>query len=281
MNSAILFAMVERVLQEREMKMAETRKVALITGSTSGIGLAIAREMARNGCDVMLNGLAGDDEAKSLCEDLRGATGVNVAFCPANLIDPDAVKNLIRDTESQFGRLDILVNNAGMQHVSPVEDFPVEKWNAILALNLSAPFHAIKAAVPGMKARSFGRIINIASAHATTASPFKSAYVSAKHGLLGLTRTVALELATSGITCNCISPAYVWTPLVEKQIPDTMAARGLTREQVIKDVMLHAQPTKAFVTPEQVAAYAWFLVSDAAASITGANACIDGGWTAQ
>lgn len=261
--------------------MTETRKVALITGSTSGIGLAIAREMARNGCDVMLNGLAADDEAKSLCESISGASGVNVAFGAADLTDPEAAEQLVRDTESQFGRLDILVNNAGMQHVAPVEDFPAQKWNAIIALNLTAAFHTIKAAVPGMKARGFGRIINTASAHATTASPFKSAYVSAKHGLLGLTRTVALELATSGITCNCISPGYVWTPLVEKQIPDTMKARGLTREQVIRDVMLHGQPTKAFVTAEQVAAYAWFLCSDAAASVTGSNACIDGGWTAQ
>ena len=187
---------------------------------------------------------------------------------------------MIADAQSKMGSLDILVNNAGIQFVSPIEDFPPEKWDAIIAINLTAAFHAIRAAVPGMKAQKWGRIINTASAHSLVASPFKSAYVSAKHGLAGLTKTVALELATFGVTANCISPGYVWTPLVERQVPDTMKARNMTREQVINDVMLAAQPTKQFVTVDQVASLAVYLCSDAAAQITGANLSIDGGWTA-
>jgi 3-hydroxybutyrate dehydrogenase len=188
---------------------------------------------------------------------------------------------MVKDAQAKLGSLDILVNNAGIQFVSPIEDFPVEKWDAIIAINLSAAFHAVRASVPGMKAQKWGRIVNTASAHSLVASPFKSAYVSAKHGIAGMTKTVALELAQFGVTCNCISPGYVWTPLVEHQIPDTMKARNMTREQVIHDVLLASQPTKQFVTSEQVAALAVYLCSDAAAQITGANLSIDGGWTAE
>ena len=197
------------------------------------------------------------------------------------MMKPAEIAAMIADAQKKMGSLDILVNNAGIQFVSPIEDFPIDKWNAILAINLSSAFHTIRAAVPGMKAQKWGRIVNTASAHSLVASPFKAAYVSAKHGLAGLTKTVALELATFGVTANCISPGYVWTPLVENQIPDTMKARGLTREQVINDVMLIAQPTKQFVTVDQVAALVVYLCSDAAAQITGANLSIDGGWTAE
>jgi 3-hydroxybutyrate dehydrogenase len=197
------------------------------------------------------------------------------------MLKADEIEDMIRLGETTFGSVDILVNNAGIQFVSPVEDFPVEKWDQIIAINLTSAFHAIRAAVPGMKARKWGRIINTASAHSLVASPFKSAYVAAKHGIAGLTKTVALEVATHGITVNCISPGYVWTPLVERQIPDTMKARGLTKEQVINDVLLEAQPTKQFVTVEQVAALAVFLCSDAASQMSGANLSMDGGWTAK
>src|SRR6266568_301783 len=200
---------------------------------------------------------------------------------PADMTKPAEIAEMIRTAEQAFGGIDILVNNAGIQHVAPVEEFPIEKWDQILAINLSSAFHTIRAALPGMKARKWGRIINTASAHSLVASPFKSAYVTAKHGLAGLTKTVALEVATFGITVNCFSPGYVWTPLVEKQIPDTMKARNLTKEQVIDDVLLAAQPTKQFVTVDQIATLVMFLCSDAAAQITGANLSIDGGWTAQ
>ncbi len=244
---------------------------ALITGSTSGIGLAIARALAADGAEVILNGFGDADAIKAICEEL-GARHYG-----ANLMDPAAIDAMME----AVGPIDILVNNAGMQHVAPVEDFPPEKWDAIIGLNLSAAFHTTRLAVPGMKAKGWGRIINTASAHSLAASPFKSAYVAAKHGLAGFTKTVALELATHGITANCISPGYVWTPLVENQIPDTMAARGMTREQVMNEVLLAKQPTKSFVLPEDVAAMAVFLCGDAARNITGANYAIDGGWTAQ
>lgn len=245
-------------------------KRALVTGSTSGIGLAIARAMAAEGAQIIINGLGDADEIAALCAEL-GAT-----FHGENLMQPDAITAMM----AEIGAIDILVNNAGMQHVAPVEEFPPEKWDAIISLNLSAAFHTTRLAVPGMKAKGWGRIINTASAHSLTASPFKSAYVAAKHGLAGFTKTIALELATHGITANCISPGYVWTPLVENQIPDTMAARGMTREQVMNDVLLARQPTKQFVQPEDVAALAVFLCGDAARGITGANYSIDGGWTA-
>ncbi len=253
---------------------------ALVTGSTSGIGLAIARALAKEGADVVINGFG--DKAAIEAERGRIETdfGVKAFYSGADMSKGPEIAAMIPDAQAKMGSLDILVNNAGIQFVSPIEDFPPEKWDAIISINLSAAFHAIRAAVPGMKAQKWGRIINTASAHSLVASPFKSAYVAAKHGLAGLTKTVALELATFGVTANCISPGYVWTPLVERQVPDTMKARNMTREQVIGDVMLAAQPTKEFVTVDQVASLAVYLCSDAAAQITGANLSIDGGWTA-
>jgi len=256
-------------------------KTAVVTGSTSGIGLAIARALAKEGANIVLNGLGPGDEIEKIRSGFESEFGVKAIYSSADMSKPDEIAQMIRQAEEAFGSVDVLVNNAGIQFVSPVEDFPVEKWDQIIAINLSSAFHAIRAAVPGMKARKWGRIINTASAHSLVASPFKSAYVAAKHGIAGLTKTVALELATHGITVNCISPGYVWTPLVERQIPDTMKARGLTKEQVINDVLLEAQPTKQFVTPEQVAAAAVFLCSEAASQMTGANLSMDGGWTAK
>jgi 3-hydroxybutyrate dehydrogenase len=263
------------------MIMTLTSKAAVVTGSTSGIGLAIARALAAEGANVLLNGFGQADEIEALRRGIEGEFGVKALYSPADMSKPKEIAQMIAEAEAAFGSVDVLVNNAGIQHVSPVEDFPPEKWDAVLAINLSAVFHATRAAIPGMKARKWGRIINTASAHSLVASPYKSAYVAAKHGVAGFTKTIALEVAAQGITVNCISPGYVWTPLVERQIPDTMKARNLTREQVINDVLLEAQPTKQFVTVDQVAALAVFLCSDAASQMTGANLSMDGGWTAR
>jgi len=256
-------------------------KTAVVTGSTSGIGLAIARALAQAGANVALNGFGDAGEIEKSRAGIEKECKVKAIYLAADMTKPAEIAAMIRTAEQTLGSADILVANAGIQHVAPIEEFPVEKWDAIIAINLSSAFHAIRAAVPGMKAKKWGRIICTASAHSLVASPFKAAYITAKHGLAGLTKTVALEVATFGITANCISPGYVWTPLVERQIPDTMKARNLSKEQVINDVLLAAQPTKQFVTPEQVAALALYLCSDAAAQITGANLSIDGGWTAQ
>jgi 3-hydroxybutyrate dehydrogenase len=255
-------------------------KSALVTGSTSGIGLGIARALAAEGANVTINGFGDKAAIERERAGLEKEFGVKAMYSPADMSKPAEIAAMIHTAEQAFGSLDVLVNNAGIQFVSPIEEFPIDKWDQIIAINLCSAFHTIRAAVPGMKARKWGRIINTASAHSLVASPFKAAYVSAKHGLAGLTKTVALELATFGITANCISPGYVWTPLVEKQIPDTMKARGLTEEQVKRDVLLAAQPTKEFVTVDEVAALAVYLCSDAAKAITGANLSIDGGWTA-
>ncbi|MEA1015114.1 3-hydroxybutyrate dehydrogenase [Sphingosinicella sp. LY1275] len=255
-------------------------KTALITGSTSGIGLAIARAFAAEGADIMLNGFGDATEIETTRRDLESG-GVRARYSDADLTKAEAIETLMGQAQEELGGVDILVNNAGMQHVAPIDEFPVEKWDLIIALNLSAAFHTTRLALPGMKAKGWGRIINTASAHSLVASPNKAPYVAAKHGIAGMTKAVALEAAQSGITVNCISPGYVWTPLVENQIPDTMKARGLTREQVMNDVLLAAQPTKQFVTVEQVAALAAFLCRDEASAITGANLSMDGGWTAQ
>jgi len=256
-------------------------KNAVVTGSTSGIGLAIARAFAQDGANVMINGFGAPADIEKERSGIEKEFGVKSIYSAADMTKPDEIAAMIKTAETTLGSVDILVNNAGIQHVAPIEEFPIEKWNQIIAINLSSAFHTIRAAVPGMKSRKWGRIVNTASAHSLVASPFKSAYVSAKHGLAGLTKTVALEVATFGITANCISPGYVWTPLVEQQIPDTMKARGMTAEQVKRDVLLAAQPTKEFVTVEEVAALAVYLCSDAAKAITGANLSIDGGWTAE
>ncbi|MGO4407367.1 3-hydroxybutyrate dehydrogenase [Bosea sp. RAF48] len=255
-------------------------RTAAITGSTSGIGLAYARALGAEGANLVINGILPPADAEKLRTDLETEFGVKVLFSPADMTKPAEIAGFIAEGEKVFGAIDILINNAGIQYVSPIDEFPLEKWDQIIAINLSSAFHTIRAALPKMKEKGWGRIINTASAHAFVASPFKSAYVAAKHGIAGLTKTVALEVATKGITVNAIAPGYVWTPLVEKQIPDTMKARNMTKEQVINDVLLDAQPTKEFVTVEQVAALAVFLCTDAAKSITGATLPIDGGWTA-
>jgi 3-hydroxybutyrate dehydrogenase len=256
-------------------------RTALVTGSTSGIGLGIAAALAARGVNVVLNGFGDAAEIERLRAKLAADHGVDTRYDGADLTQQDAIESMMAKAQSEFGAIDILVNNAGIQFVAPIDEFPVAKWNQIIALNLTASFHTIRLALPAMKTRKWGRIVNIASAHALVASPYKSAYVAAKHGIAGLTKTVALEVATHGITMNAICPGYVWTPLVEKQIPDTAKARGITEEQVINDVLLHAQPTKKFVQVDEVAALTLHLVSDEAASITGAVIPIDGGWTAQ
>ncbi|HXF53442.1 MAG TPA: 3-hydroxybutyrate dehydrogenase [Hyphomicrobiaceae bacterium] len=254
-------------------------KTAIVTGSTSGIGLAIAKAFASAGANIVMNGLGSEKDNETAIREVA-RHGTRVAFDPANMLRHNQIADMVAKTESDFGAVDILVNNAGIQHVAPIEEFPIEKWDAIIAINLSAAFHAIRAAVPGMKRRRWGRIINMCSAHSLTASPFKAAYVAAKHGLAGLTKTVALEVAQHGVTANAISPGFVWTPLVEKQIPDLAKSEGISLEEA-KAQVLARQPSGQFVTVEQVAALALFLACDAAASITGANFSIDGGWTAQ
>lgn len=256
-------------------------KNAVVTGSTSGIGLGVAEALAARGVNILLNGFGDAAVIEALRTRLVHEHGVRVEYHGADMRRPEEIAAMMQQAEASFGGVDILINNAGIQFVSPIEDFPPEKWHDIIAINLVALFHTTRHAVPGMKKRQWGRIINIASAHALVASPFKSAYVAAKHGVAGLTKTVALETATFGITCNAICPGYVRTPLVEKQIPDTAKARGISEEEVVRDVMLAAQPTKQFVTVAQVAALACFLAGDDAASITGTLQSIDGGWSAQ
>ena len=256
-------------------------RTAIVTGSTSGIGLGIARALASQGMDVMLNGFGDAAEIKRTRAAIEKKFKVKTAVSGADMSKPADIEAMVESARQAFGKVDVLVNNAGIQHVEPIETFPIEKWNAIIAINLSAAFHAIRAVIPEMKARNWGRIINVASAHALVASPFKSAYVASKHGVLGLTKTVALETAEYGITVNAICPGYVLTPLVEKQIPETAKARGITEDAVVRDVLLHAQPTHQFVTTEQIGSLAVFLCTNAAASITGAAIPIEGGWTAQ
>jgi 3-hydroxybutyrate dehydrogenase len=261
--------------------MAMTGKTALVTGSTSGIGLGVAETLARAGANVVLNGFGEADAIEALRARLAAEHGVTVRFFDADVTRPAAIEAMFEAVLGEFGSVDILVNNAGIQHVAPIDEFPVEKWDAIIAVNLSAAFHTTRLALPAMKRKRWGRIIQIASAHALVASPYKSAYVAAKHGVAGLTKTVALEVAQLGITVNAICPGYVWTPLVERQIGDTARARGITEQQVVENVLLAAQPTKRFVTIDEVAALALFLAGDDAASITGAVMSVDGGWTAQ
>ena len=256
-------------------------KTAIVTGSTSGIGLGIAGALAGAGANIVLNGFGEPEAIAEIVSDLKRKHNVGVLYSDANIADPDAIEAMVEKTREEFGSVDILVNNAGIQHVAPVEEFPVDKWNAILAINLSGAFHTCRLAIPDMKKNGWGRIVNVASAHALVASPYKSAYVSAKHGLAGLTKTIALELAEHRITANAICPGYVLTPLVQKQIPEQAKARGISEEAVMRDVLLAAQPTKEFVEVSQIAALATFLCSDDAASITGALLPIDGGWTAH
>jgi 3-hydroxybutyrate dehydrogenase len=256
-------------------------KTALVTGSTSGIGLAYAKLLAGEGANVVINGFGDAQAIEQERLALETASGAKALYSGHDLTKVAEIEAMMAQAAEAFGGIDILINNAGVQHVAPVEEFPVDKWDLIIALNLNSAFHTTRLALPYMKAKKWGRLIQTASAHSLVASPFKSAYVTAKHGLAGFTKTVALETATFGITANCISPGYVWTPLVEKQIPDTMKARGMTREQVMNDVLLAGQPTKQFVTVEQVAAMALYLCRDEAAGITGSNISVDGGWTAQ
>jgi 3-hydroxybutyrate dehydrogenase len=256
-------------------------KTALVTGSTSGIGRGIAETFAAAGCNIVLNGFGEAAAIETLRKTLAQSHGVAVRYDAADMTKPDEIAAMIGKAVAEFGAVDILVNNAGIQHVAPIDEFPPEKWDAIIAVNLVSAFHTIRHALPAMKTRGWGRIINIASAHALVASPYKSAYVAAKHGIAGITKTVALEVAQQNITVNAICPGYVRTPLVEKQIPDTAKARGISEEEVVRDVILAAQPTKQFVTVEQVASLAAYLASDAASGITGAMLSIDGGWSAQ
>lgn len=256
-------------------------KTAIITGSTSGIGLGYARALAAEGASVMINGFGDQTAIDGYVSELSASSGGAAIHSGADMTKPDEIRAMVADCTSKLGTPDILINNAGIQHVAPIDEFPEDKWDAVLAIILSSAFHATKAALPGMKAKGWGRVINTGSMHSLVASPYKSAYNAAKHGLAGLTKTVALEVATLGITANNICPGYVWTSLVENQIPDTMKARGLTRDQVINDVLLANQPQKKFVEVEQLAALALFLCRDEARAITGTNLSVDGGWTAQ
>jgi len=275
-------------MQQRQIKDAAvlrlqelTGRTAIVTGSTSGIGLGIAQAFAASGMHVMLNGFGDEKEIRKIRADMEEAHGIKTAYSVADMTKPIEIAQMVEDARKSFGKVDVLVNNAGIQHVEAIETFPAAKWDAIIAVDLSSAFHSIRAVVADMKSRKWGRIINVASAHGLVASPHKAAYVAAKHGLLGLTKTVALETAEHGITVNAICPGYVLTPLVQKQIPETARARGITEEQVVKDVLLRAQPTRRFVTTEQIGALSVFLSSDAAASITGAALPVEGGWTAQ
>jgi len=256
-------------------------KVAVVTGSTSGIGEGYARALAAEGCNLVINGFGDAAEIETLRQSLADENDITCLYHNADMTKPDEIEDLIQTADAEFGGIDILMNNAGIQFVSPIEDFPPQTWDAIIAINLSSVFHTMRFSIPLMKKRGWGRIINTASAHAIVASPNKGAYVAAKHGVAGLTKTAALEVARDNITVNAICPGYVWTPLVEKQIPDTAKSRGITEEEVINDVLLAAAATKKFATIEQVAAMAMFLCSDAAENITGSLQSMDGGWTAQ
>ena len=256
-------------------------RTALVTGSTSGIGLGIATRLAAEGANIVLNGFGDTAEIERLRTRLAAEHRVTVVYDDADMTRPEAIAAMLGKAIARFGAVDVLVNNAGIQHVAPVDEFPLDKWDAIIAINLSSSFHTVRAALPAMKAKRWGRIVNIASAHTLVASPFKSAYVAAKHGIAGFTKTVALEVAEQGVTVNALCPGYVLTPLVEKQIPDTAKARGISEEAVKRDVLLAAQPTKKFVAVEEIAGFVAFLCSKEAASITGAVLAVDGGWTAQ